>query len=303
MRVLVTGSEGFVGGHLVRGFAERGHEIIEARGPALEAGVDVRDAERVFTLLDATRPDAIVHLAAVSSVGKSHRDPIETLDVNVIGTATLLAGARRAVPDARLLIVGSGEVYGRACTDTPTPETTPLEPLSPYAASKAAAEMLALQFHRSYGTNVVCARSFGHVGRGQSQSFAVPSFAAQLAAIRNGEAPPVLRTGDLTPLRDFLHVADVVDAYELLLTSGIAGEVYNVASGAGRTIRSLLDEMLELSGIHAKVEADPARLRPVEIPALIGDPARLSALGFRPRRQVRQALREVLDEYGALPRQ
>jgi GDP-4-dehydro-6-deoxy-D-mannose reductase len=300
MRVLVTGSEGFVGGHLRRGFAERGHDIIEAWGPTLEDGVDIRDAERLFALLDETRPDAIVHLAAVSSVGKSHRDPIETLDVNVIGTVTLLAEARRAVPEARLLVVGSGEVYGRACTDAPTPEATPLEPLSPYAASKAAAEMLALQFHRSYGTDVVCARSFSHVGRGQTTSFSVPSFAAQLGAIQKGEAPSFLRTGDLTPIRDFLHVADVIEAYEILLTKGVSGGVYNVASGKGRTIQSLLDEMLELSGIRAKVEPDPARLRPVEIPALIGDPSRLSALGFRPRRELRQALREVLEEHGAL---
>ncbi|HVW28452.1 MAG TPA: GDP-mannose 4,6-dehydratase [Polyangiaceae bacterium] len=302
MRVLVTGSEGFVGGHLRRGFAEHGHAIIEARGPTLDDGIDIRDSERLFALLDATRPDAIVHLAAVSSVGKSHRDPIETLDVNVVGTVALLAAARRAAPDARLLIVGSGEVYGRASTDAPTPETTPLEPLSPYAASKAAAEMLALQFHRSYGTDVVCARSFSHLGRGQTTSFSVPSFAAQLGAIRKGEAPPVLRTGDLTPIRDFLHVADVIDAYELLLTKGVSGGVYNVASGTGRTVQSLLDEMLELSGIRVKVEPDPARLRPVEIPALIGDPSRLTALGFRPERQVRDALREVLEEYGALRR-
>jgi len=300
MRVLVTGSEGFVGGHLLRGLSAAGHDVIEAKGPALEDGVDVRDAEQMFALLDAARPDAVVHLAAVSSVAKSHRDPVETLDVNVVGTAALLSAARRAVPDARLLIVGSGEVYGRACTDAPADESTPLEPLSPYAASKAAAETLALQFYRSYGTDVVCARSFGHVGRGQGPAFAVPSFAAQLAAIRKGQAPPVLRTGNLTPLRDFLHVADVVDAYELLLTKGVSGSVYNVASGSGRTIRSLLDEMLELSGVRVKVEADPARLRPVELPALVGDPSRIRALGFRPRRKVREALKDVLEEYGAM---
>ncbi|HEX4337950.1 MAG TPA: GDP-mannose 4,6-dehydratase [Polyangiaceae bacterium] len=300
MKVLVTGPDGFVGGHLCRGLAAAGHDVVEARGPGMEEGLDIRDAARVDELLHASLPDAVVHLAAVSSVGKSHRDPVETLDVNVVGTAALLSAARKAVPSARLLVVGSGEVYGRTSGGVPAAEDAPLEPLSPYAASKAAAEMVALQFHRSYGTDVVCVRSFSHIGRGQAPDFAIPSFAAQLAAIRRGEAPPVLRTGDLTPVRDFLHVADVVDAYELLLRKGRAGSVYNVASGEGHSIRSLLDEMLDVSRVQAKVEVDPSRLRPVEIPVLLGDPARLKALGWTRRRTVRDALRDVLDEHGAL---
>jgi GDP-4-dehydro-6-deoxy-D-mannose reductase len=299
MRVLVTGPEGFVGRHLCQGLAARGHEVIEAPGPGSEEGVDIRDATRLGALLHSVRPQAVVHLAAASSVGRSHRDPVETLDVNAVGTTALLAAARRAAPDARLLIIGSGEVYGRAAS-SPATERTPLEPLSPYAASKAAAELIALQFHRSYGTNVVCVRAFSHLGSGQGQDFAVPSFAAQLAAIKRGEAPPVLRTGDLSPVRDFLHVADVVSAYELLMRVGAPGSVYNVASGTGRSIQSLLDEMLVLSNINARVEVDPARLRPVEIPVLLGDPARLRALGWEPRHQVRQALSDVLAEQGGL---
>jgi GDP-4-dehydro-6-deoxy-D-mannose reductase len=300
MRVLVTGPEGFVGRHLCEGLAAEGHEVVEAPGPGTEEGVDIRDATRLGALLHSVRPQAVVHLAAASSVGRSHRDPVETLDVNAVGTTALLAAARRAAPDARLLIIGSGEVYGRAASETPAREATPVEPLSPYAASKAAAELIALQFHRSYGTNVVCVRAFSHLGRGQALDFAVPSFAAQLASIKRGEAPPVLRTGDLSPVRDFLHVADVVSAYELLMRVGIAGSVYNVASGTGRSIRSLLDEMLALSKINARVEVDPARLRPIEIPILLGDPARLTSLGWKPRHELRAALRDVLEEQGAL---
>ena len=300
MKVLVTGPDGFVGRHLCDRLAAEGHEVVQAPGPGSEEGVDIRDATRLGALLHSVRPHAVVHLAAASSVGRSHRDPVETLDVNAVGTTALLSAARRAAPDSRLLIIGSGEVYGRASSETPADETTPLEPLSPYAASKAAAELVALQFHRSYGTNVVCVRAFSHLGRGQAQDFAIPSFAAQLAAIKRGEAPPVLRTGDLSPVRDFLHVADVARAYELLMRVGVAGSVYNVASGTGRSIRSLLDEMLALSKINARVEVDPARLRPVEIPVLIGNPSRLTALGWKPQYELSAALRDVLEEQGAL---
>ncbi len=300
MKVLVTGPDGFVGTHLCRALSAAGHEVVEAKGPTAEEGVDIRDVERLGELLHATHPDGVVHLAAVSSVARSHRDPVETLDVNVVGTAALLSAARKAVPGARLLVIGSGEVYGRGGEAAPAKESAALEPLSPYAASKAAAEMLALQFHRSYGTDVVCARSFSHIGRGQSVDFAIPSFAAQLAAIRRNEAPPVLRTGDLSPVRDFLHVADVIAAYVLLLEKGAAGGVYNVASGAGHSLRSLLDDMLELCSVQAKIEVDPARLRPVEIPVLVGDPARLAALGWAVRHPLREALRDVLAEQGAL---
>jgi GDP-4-dehydro-6-deoxy-D-mannose reductase len=299
MRVFVTGAEGFVGAHLCRALTAAGHLVIVAPGPGSDDGVDIRDEPRLAALLHDAEPEAVVHLAAVSSVGKSHRDPIGTLDVNVVGTTALLAATRRAAPDARLLIIGSGEVYGGSAAQGPVTENAPVEPLSPYAASKAAAEIVALQFHRSYGSNVVCVRSFSHVGRGQALDFAIPSFAAQLAAIRRAEAPPVLRTGDLSPVRDFLHVSDVVGAYELLLRKGAAGSVYNVASGVGRSIRNLLDEMLELSGVNARVEVDPARLRPVEIPTLVGNPARLAALGWTPKRAVRDALRDVLEEQGA----
>jgi GDP-4-dehydro-6-deoxy-D-mannose reductase len=300
MRVLVTGPDGFVGGHLCRALLSAGHDVVEAQGPTTGEGFDIRDRARLGELFHSSRPDAVVHLAAVSSVGKSHQDPVETLDVNVVGTAALLSAARTAVPGARLLVIGSGEVYGRVASAMPTPETAPLEPLSPYAASKAAAEMVALQFHRSYGTNVVCVRAFSHVGSGQAADFAIPSFARQLAAIRRGEAPPILRTGDLSPVRDFLHVADVVSAYEVLLRQGVAGRVYNVASGTGRSIRSMLDEMLDISATEAEIVVDPARLRPVEIPTMVGDPALLVALGWTPRHALREALRDVLVEQGAL---
>jgi GDP-4-dehydro-6-deoxy-D-mannose reductase len=300
MRILVTGPDGFVGRHLCAALRTSGHDVIEPEGPNSPEGLQLTDAACVLSVVERARPDAVVHLAAASSVAESHRDPAQTFAVNALGTTHLLAAVRKAAPRARLLLVSSGEVYGRSASNGPTSEDTPLEPLSPYAASKVAGEISALQFHRSYGTDAVSVRPFGHVGRGQTTRFVVPSFAAQIAAIRRGEAPPVLKTGDLSPVRDFLHVSDVVAAYELLLQTGVAGVSYNVGGGQGRSVRSLLDEMLELASVTARIELDPDRVRPVEIPVLIGNSSRLRALGWKPTREVRAALRDVLEEHGAL---
>jgi GDP-4-dehydro-6-deoxy-D-mannose reductase len=300
MRILVTGSDGFVGRHLCAALRAAGHSVLEPPGPSAEGGLEVTDAASVLSVFGSARPDAVVHLAAVSSVAQSHRDPAQTFSVNALGTTNVLAAVRDVCPKARLLIVGSGEVYGRAASATPAPEDTPLEPLSPYAASKLAAEAVALQFHRSYGTDVVAVRSFSHLGKGQAAQFVVPSFAAQIGHIRRGGAEPVLRTGDLSPIRDFLHVEDVIAAYLLLLRQGASGAVYNVASGVGRTIRNLLDDMLDLAGVTARIEVDPDRVRPVELPVLVGDASRLRALGWTPKRDVRAALRDVLEEHGGV---
>jgi GDP-4-dehydro-6-deoxy-D-mannose reductase len=300
MRVLVTGSDGFVGRHLGRTLRAAGHEVVEPPGPGVPDGLDVTDPARVRAILEAAKADAVIHLAAVSSVAESHRDPTRTFAVNALGTVNLLSAVKAVRPKTRVLVVSSGEVYGRAFQLGPAAEETPLAPLSPYAASKASAEMAALQFQRSYGTDVLCVRPFGHLGAGQATTFVVPSLAAQIAAIGRGEAEPVLRTGDLSPIRDFLHVTDVVAAYELLLREGVPGAVYNVASGLGRTVRSLLDELLTLASVSARIEVDPDRIRPVEIPAMIGDSARLCALGWVARRDVRTALTDVLEEHGAL---
>jgi len=296
MRALVTGADGFVGRHLCAALRARGDDVIELGGPQAPNGVDVTESERVHSAFEAADPDAVVHLAGSASVARSHDHPRAAFRVNTLGTVHVLGSVRDAVPEARVLVVGSGEEYGRVEPGTRAREDAPLAPLSPYAASKAAAELAALQFHRSYGLRVVCTRSFNHVGAGQTRAFVVPAFAAEIAAARRASTP-VVRVGDLTPVRDFSHVSDVVDAYLLLLDAGEPGEVYNVSSGVGRSVRELLDEMLELAGVGARVEIDPGRLRPVEIPSLVGDPSKLLALGWRPSRDLRSALRDVLAEH------
>ena len=297
MRVLVTGANGFVGRHLCAHLRDAGDAVIEARGPDAEgASIDLTSAASVREAVEAARPEAVIHLAGFSSVAKSHQDPGGAFAVNALGAVHLLTALRDTAPRARLLLIGSAEMYGAIPAGVRATEDFPLRPLSPYAASKVAAEVAGLQFHRSAKMEVIAVRPFNHIGSGQAPHFVVPSFARQIAEIRSGRAPAVLRAGDLTPVRDFSHVDDVVEAYALLVRRGVPGESYNVCSGEGRTIRSLLDEMLEIAGVEAHVEVDPAKLRPAEIPSLVGDPAKLRRLGWSPSRTVGDALRESLDE-------
>jgi GDP-4-dehydro-6-deoxy-D-mannose reductase len=296
VHVLVTGANGFVGRHLCKHLREHGDRVTEANGPGAPGAVDVTDAAAVRAALEAARPEAVVHLAGFSSVGKSYRDPVQAFAVNAMGTVHLLVAAHDVAPKARLLLVASAEVYGSVPEGARATEDFPVRPLSPYAAAKAAAELAGFQFHRASGLEVISARPFNHIGSGQEPSFVVPSFARQVEAIRGGRAEPSLQVGDVSVVRDFSHVGDVVEAYRLLLARGTPGEAYNVCGGEGRTIRSILDELLRLAAVRADVSVDPQRLRSAEIPRLVGDPSKLRALGWRPTRTVTDALREALDE-------
>jgi GDP-4-dehydro-6-deoxy-D-mannose reductase len=300
MRVLVTGADGFVGRHLCAYLRAAGDEVVEAHGPRAEGisstalHLDVAVPEKVREVVADAKPDAVIHLAGFSSVAKSHQNPPRVYAVNALGPVHLLTALRDSAPKAHVLLVGSGEVYGPVPPGTRATEETPLVPLSPYAASKAAAELAGAQFHRNYGMHVVMARPFNHLGAGQDPTFVVPSFAAQIGAIALGKIDPVLRTGNLEAVRDFSHVKDVVAAYRLLVTQGVPGQTYNICGGTGRTIGSLLEEMLQLSGVQARIELDPARLRPSDIPSLVGAPDKLRALGWEPKLTVTDALRDVL---------
>ena len=196
----------------------------------------------------------------------------------------------------RAVLVGSAEEYGAAAGPSPCREDDPVLPISPYGTSKAAATQLCRQYHRAFGLPVLAVRAFAHTGPGQDDRFVFPSFAAQLAAIEVGRAEPVLRVGDLSPARDYLDVRDVVRAYRDLLREGEPGEVYNVCSGSALTIRDGLEILLGLSSADVSVEIDSARLRPVDIPRLVGDPGRLRvATGWSPRLDFRDTLRDLLE--------
>jgi GDP-4-dehydro-6-deoxy-D-mannose reductase len=300
MRVLVTGAGGFVGRHLCEHFSARGDQAIPIGWPA-SAGedgwkpVDMTDGSAVQEAVEAARPDAIVHLAGLSSVAASYREPSRTFAVNALGAVNLLAAVQQVAPAARVLLIGSAEMYGPVEPGTRVAEDSPLRPVSPYAASKVAAEVAGFQFHRGRAVAAISVRPFNHVGRGQRVDFVVSSFASQIAAIRRGATPPVLKVGNLDAVRDFSHVADVVDAYRVLLHRAEPGQAYNVCSGEGRSIRALLQRMIELAGVEVRVEVDPARFRPTELPYLVGDPARLHGLGWRASRAVDDALRDALQ--------
>jgi GDP-4-dehydro-6-deoxy-D-mannose reductase len=247
-------------------------------------------------MVASARPDAVVHLAGLSSVARSHREPARTFAVNALGAVNLLAAVKDEAPKARVVLVGSADMYGALAPDVRASEETPLRPLSPYASSKVAAEVAGFQFHRGAGLAVITTRSFNHLGTGQRPDFVVPSFAHQIAAIRRDGRRPVLQVGNLSAIRDFSHVRDVVAAYRLLAVRGAPGEPYNVCSGEGRSIRSVLDAMLKLAAIDVAIDVDPSRLRANDQPSLVGDPSKLMRLGWKPVYSLERALAEVLAE-------
>lgn len=294
MRVLITGITGFVGRHLAPALEAAGHRVwgLATDLPAGQAGdrvleADVRSCEALRAVLERVEPEAIIHLGGLSHVGDSWRCPGEYLRVNFVGTTHLVELAA----GAKLLFASSAEVYGRVPEEEqPIDEERALEPRSPYAMTKACAETVTL------GAGGVVVRCFNIVGPGQSRHFALPSFAAQLAAIARREREPVLAVGDLTPRRDFVHVADAVAAYRVLLEAGEGGAVYNVASGRAVSIAQALERLRDLSGVEAEVRQDPERVRPSDLALLCGDNRRLRALGWEPRRCLDEALTALWQE-------
>jgi GDP-4-dehydro-6-deoxy-D-mannose reductase len=302
VRALVTGAAGFVGSYLVGRLLKDGYTVFggtpaehpprDPRSDACWLALDVTREESVEETLRVSAPDVVFHLAAQASVGESFRDAVGTWEVNATGTLRLLHAVGKS---ARVVVVSSAEVYGSVPEDEqPLGEDRPLRPVNPYAASKAAAEMVAVQASLAGEADAVVARSFNHTGRGQDARFALPSFARQLGKIASGAEEPCLRVGNLSARRDFLDVRDVVDAYVALAERGQAGGVYNVCSGEARSIRSLVDEMVELSGTGARIEVDQARVRPVDVPLLRGDPSRIRALGWAARIPLRRTLADLL---------
>ena len=295
--VLVTGANGFVGGWLAARLARSGHDVRLTdlqQGPAASTdragedlsytGCDLTDRGEVVALLERTAPDWIAHLAAQSSAALSFMDPLATFEVNLTGTLNLLEAARNTCPRARILLTGSCEEYGRRSPgEMPLAEDSPLEPVSPYAASKVAQEAVALQYHRAFGSRVILTRSFSHTGPGQTDRFVLPSFARQCAREALGRGEGVIRTGDLEVVRDFLDVRDVVGAYERLLAAGAEGAAYNVCRGEGLKLGEALSALRGMAGGEIRVETDPELLRPVDVPVLIGDNSKLTAdTGWRP---------------------
>jgi GDP-4-dehydro-6-deoxy-D-mannose reductase len=305
MKLLVTGADGFVGGWLVRALLRAGHTVTATGAEAGSRSAVLDPAERravewrslelrsgdSVSAAAAGRWDAVVHLAALASGAEARRDPGLAWEVNAAGTARLAEAVAEAEP--LFLLVSTGEVYGEG-RGVPRREDDPVAPCSPYAASKAGAELAAGETARRTGLRLIVARPFPHTGPGQDQRFVIPALAARLRAA-HAEGAPVIRAGNLEPVRDLLDVRDVAAGYLALLDAGAPG-VYNVASGEGHRLADLVTRMQERLGIRIAVEVDPALGRRSDILHLVGDAARLrAATGWSPRIALDQTLRELLD--------
>ncbi len=316
MRALITGITGFAGSHLadyilsehpevevygIRRWRSRMENLTHIEGRLELVEGDLRDQASMQDVLTRSRPDYIFHLAAQSFVPTSWKAPAETLSTNILGQTHLLEAVRALGLDPVIQIACSSEEYGLVHPDeVPITEDNPLRPLSPYAVSKVSQDLLGYQYFRSYGMKVVRTRGFNHTGPRRGEVFVVSNFARQLVAIEIGAQEPKIRVGNLDAVRDFTDVRDVVRAYWLAVEKGRPGEVYNIASGKGRTIREILDRLIELSGVKPEIEIDPARLRPSDVEILVGDSSKFRAdTGWEPNIEFDRTLADMLEYWRA----
>jgi len=290
MRAFVTGGHGFVGTWLRAHLEAEGDEVV-----APSAEVDVTDDEVLRAAMADADPDVVYHLAGLAHVGRSWQEPGEFLRVNAAGTLSVLEAARRCATVPRVLVVSSAEVYGRVtAADMPIGEVLPMAPVSPYAASKAAAELVAVQAYLGHGVPVIRARPFNHVGPGQSPTFVVSGMAERMLAAKRGGRTE-LAVGNLSPQRDMTDVRDIVRAYRLLADGGQPGEAYNVCSGRSVAIADIVEQLLVLADADLVLRVDPALVRSVDVPLMVGCPDKLhAATGWEPTIPLRVTLSDVV---------
>lgn len=313
-RALITGITGFVGSHLAELLLNEGLEVhgltrfrsqtdnIEGiKGRLLLKEGDLADAHSLRRVVREVRPDYIFHLGAQSFVPSSWASPAATMETNLVGSIHLFEAVREASIQPVIQIAGSSEEYGHVeREDLPITESTPLKPLSPYAVSKLAMDYLGYQYFRSYGLRIIRTRAFNHEGPRRTDTFVTSNFARQVAEIEAGQRPPVIYVGNLEAERDYTDVRDVVRAYWLAVQHAEPGEVYNICSGKSYTIGAVLDMLLEMTDIEVEVKTDPERLRPSDVPVLVGDCSKFqAATGWAPRIPFEETMADLLDYWRA----
>jgi GDP-4-dehydro-6-deoxy-D-mannose reductase len=312
MKVLITGITGFVGSHLADYLLSLGamevHGLIRWRSPMenIEGIVseitlhecELRDAGSVRETIRSIRPDRVFHLAAQSFVPTSWHAPQDTMSNNVLGQLNLLESIlKEGLNGTRIQVACSSEEYGLVQPgEIPIGEDNPLRPLSPYAVSKISQDFMAYQYHKSYGLHTVRTRGFNHTGPRRGEVFVCSNFAMQIAEIEAGLRPPVIKVGNLDASRDFTDVRDMVRAYHLSLEKGESGAVYNICSGKAYAIKDILNDLLKMSRVEVEVQVDPERMRPSDVPILLGDSSRFREVaGWSPTIPFEKTLEDTLE--------
>ena len=300
-KIIITGIGGFVGRYAALHFQKKGFEVygFDRHGTTIPnchiEVINIVDKDFLHSYLQKIKPTHLLHLAAQSSVKKSWDEPELTRCINVEGTKNLLESITSSSPKCQILIVSSAEIYGIPAV-LPITEKTRLNPLNPYAKSRLDQEQVIDYYQSHHQLNIIIARSFPHTGQGQSAEFVCSNFAQQIALIENNKQPPILTVGNLEAKRDFTDVQDVVNAYYLLLTTPKTHGVYNVCSNQSIPINEVLTILLSLSKIKIKIKQDPKRMRPSDIPNLLGDNTKLKTdTNWQPTRPLQETLQNLLN--------
>ncbi|HLD24532.1 MAG TPA: GDP-mannose 4,6-dehydratase [Patescibacteria group bacterium] len=309
-KALITGIAGFVGSHMAELLLSKGYEVYGLCRPRSKMDhiesiksklhledADLLDSHSLYTTINSIKPDYIFHLAAQSFVPTSWGSPAVTLEVNIVGSANVFESVRQAGIDPVIQIACSSEEYGLVHPEeVPIKETNPLRPLSPYAVSKLAMDYLGYQYFESYKMKIIRTRGFNHTGPRRGDTFAESTFAKQIALIEKGKQEPVIYVGNLEASRDYTDVRDMVRAYLLAVEKCDSGEVYNIATGKAIKIADVLSMMLEMSKVKVEIKQDPKRMRPSDVPILIGDSSKFVVkTGWKPEIPFTKTAQDLLN--------